>query len=568
MAALPGFHLTSGWLAQASDHVNIASTDAFDNALYTDSGASSIPVGVSGVPSLVGKAPRTPKVLPGVKVRGFADDWYNRIHVNPKRLDLGNILSTKISTVTVWNAYFTDLSLVDIDGLVDGIFVDGNQPPFDWPALAEHEYEVSVTQDGASRVDTILVWGFDNADTGRLPITADRVFIWAFLPDWEEGITERLEWLTDLLASRSLVEQRRALRIAPRRGFTAEMYVEERERQFLDLALFDWSSRIWGLPVWPEVQLLTQAVSASAMRIPCVTDYLDFYPGGLVILHSGSVFNCEGAVIASVDATGIDLESPLQNTWPAGTRLYPARTAQLRTEPKLKRLTDRAVSAAVEFVVVEPCDWIEALPSTLYRGFPVLEQRPDETEDLTSTQARLIATLDSGSALPLMTDVAGRAMPVRAWKWVGSGRQERASLRSLLYGLRGRQVPIWIPTHADDLTVVSIIVDTATSIEIAHCGYTRFGKQIPGRRDIRIELFDGSVFHRRITGSQELSSAVERLQIDSALGVSVSPSQVSRVCWMSLSRLSSDRVEIEHVTDSAGVATCALTFRGVRDDDI
>jgi len=568
MAALPGFHITSGWLAQASDHINIVSTDAFDNALFADRGASSIPVGVSGVLSPNGKAPRTPKVLPGVKVRGFADDWYNRIHVSPKRLDLGNILSTQISTVTVWNAYFTDQSLVDINGLVDGIFIDGNQPPFDWPALAEYDYEVSVTQDGASRVDTTLVWVFDNADTGRLPVTADRVFIWAFLPDWEEGITERLEWLTDLLASRTLVEQRRALRIAPRRSFNAEMYVENRERQFLDLALFDWSSRVWGLPVWPEVQLLTQAVSASALRIPCATEYLDFHAGGLVILHSGSVFGCEGAVIASVDATGIDLEAPLQNAWPAGTRLYPARTAQLRTEPKLKRLTDQAVSASVDFVVVEPCDWVEVLPPTLYRGFPVLEQRPDETEDLTSSQARIIATLDSGSAIPLITDVAGRAMPVRAWKWVESGRQERAALRSLLYGLRGRQVPVWIPTHADDLTVVSIIVDTATSIEIAHCGYTRFGKQIPGRRDIRIELFDGSVFHRRITGSQELSVDVERLQIDSALGVSVAPAQVRRICWMTLSRLSSDRVEIEHVTDSAGVATCALTFRGVRDDDI
>jgi hypothetical protein len=344
------------------------------------------------------------------------------------------------------------------------------------------------------------------------------------------------------------------------------MYIDQAERQFLDLALFDWSARFWGLPIWPEVQLLTQSVALSAVRIPCQTAYLEFRVGGLAILHSGSAFHCEGVVISGVDANGIDLASPLNNAWPVGTRLYPARAAMLAREPRLKRLTDQSISADVDFLVTEACDWPEILPATLYRGWPVLETRPDESEDLAITQHRLLATLDAAGSLPLITDVAGVAMPLRGWKWLGSGRQERAAFRSLVYGLRGRQVPVWIPTHSDDLTIVAGI--GGTTVDVAYCGYTRFGQTNPGRRDIRIELLSGTVYHRRITGSEELSSTVERLQIDSSLGVSVAPAQIRRVCWMTLSRLSIDSVNIEHITDSDGIATSSLTFRGVRDDAV
>lgn len=509
---------------------------------------------------------QSPRTINTVKATSFYDDFYNRIHITPQRMPLGNILSTQASVVKLWNAHLESRTLISITGLVDGMTLDGAAAPFDLTALAELDYDVSVSQDGAATVDTTLRWTFDNDEAPLIRVTAARVFIWGWLPDWDDGVTERLEWLTDILSSNSLVEQRRAKRIAPRRTFSAQMYIDQAERQFLDLALFDWSARFWGLPIWPEVQLLTQSVALSALRIPCQTAYLEFRVGGLAILHSGSAFHCEGVVISGVDANGIDLASPLNNAWPVGTRLYPAKAAMLAREPRLKRLTDQSISADVDFLVMEACDWPEILPATLYRGWPVLETSPDESEDLAITQHRLLATLDAAGSLPLITDVAGVALPLRGWKWLGSGRQERAAFRSLVYGLRGRQVPVWIPTHSDDLTVVAGI--GGTTVDVAYCGYTRFGQTNPGRRDIRIELLSGTVYHRRITGCEELSSTVERLQIDSSLGESAAPSQIRRVCWMTLSRLSSDRVEIEHITDSDGIATSSLTFRGVRDDAV
>ena len=512
---------------------------------------------------------QTTATLTTFRARSFFDDYYNRIHITPRELNLGNVVSTQISRVYVWNAYVVARTLDAINGVATGMAVTGQpSPPMLFNPLAELAYDISVTPEGPAVLDAVVSWEFDNGEEPGVHITANRIVAWAFAPDWADGVHETLEWMTDILASESLAEQRRALRLAARRSLAAPMLIDGRERQLFDLAMFDWGARIWALPIWPDIQILTSPIALGAMRITCATQYLDFYDGGLAMLRGESAFDLEVVQIDGIDSTGIDLMRPTSAAWPVGTRLYPARPAQLTSEPDQTRLTDMALSAEVEFVIVEAGDWAAALPATLYRGYGVLEQKPDESEDITAQYSRLLATLDSGMSMPLITDVGGKAMPVRSWRWLGQGRAARAAFRSLLYALRGQQVPVWIPTHADDLTVTAQITGIATTIDVAYCGYTRFGRQRVGRRDIRIELVNGTAYHRRITGSTEVSTTVERLSIDSALGATIQPTQILRVCFMTLSRGSSDRVEIEHITDSEGIASCALTFRGVRDDDV
>lgn len=511
------------------------------------------------------------RVLPSVSVNGYSDDYYHRVHLVPRQLDLGNVVSVQTTPVWVWNAHLVPQTLVEIDGLDEGLEVSGqSEPPLLYAALQEREYQVSVTPDGQPVLDTIVAWEFGNGEQPGLRITANRIIAWAFAPDWGEGVQESLEWLTDLLSSESWVEQRRGLRTTPRRELSAPMYVLDRERQLLDLSLFGWGSRVWALPIWPDIQRLTVPVPLDSLRIDCDTQYLDFRPGGLAMLRAESAFEFEVVEIEDVDASGLDLKRGTQQVWPAGSRLYPARPAQLMRQPELTRLTDMAYEAEVQFLIVEPSDWPELLAEDLpqYRGWPIIDDRPDESEDLTHGFERLLTTLDSRTALPLLTDIPGRAMPVTGWRWIDMGRAARARYRSLLYTLRGRQRAAWVPTHADDLTLVDTVSGSQTTIDVSNVGYSRFGQARAGRRDIRIQLVTGQVFYRRITGAAELDSDVERLAIDTALGLIVEPEHVLRICWMTLSRGASDRVEIDHKTDSEGVATAGLTFRGVRDDDV
>ncbi|PAU86337.1 hypothetical protein CK507_15970 [Pseudomonas sp. WN033] len=505
----------------------------------------------------------------GYAAGAYSGDYYHRIHISPFQLDLGNVVSAQTQDVFLWNAFLEPRTLVDIVGTEEGVLVSGHPaPPLLFPALQELTWQVTVTPDGQPVLDTLVAWLFENGAAPGLRITANRIIAWSFAPDWGEGIRERFEWLTDVMTSETYAQQRRALRTAPRRELGAPMYVEGRERQMLDLALFGWGSRVWALPIWPDIQLLEQSVPVDSLRINCATQYLDFREGGLAMLRGESAFQFEVVEVESVDAAGLDLKRGTQQAWPAGSRLYPARPAQLTRQPELIRLTDTIDEAEVQFLILEPsdCDTLTALPT--YRGWPVLDVRPDESEDLTRQYERMLVTLDSRTALPLVSDIPGRAMPVTGWRWIDMGRAARHWYRCLLYTLRGQQAAVWVPTHADDLTLVDTVSDAATTIDVLNVGYSRFGQARPGRRDIRIELVDGQVFYRRITGASEITADIERLAIDVALGVAVEPDKVTRICWMALSCGASDSAEIDHVTDSEGVASASLVFKGVRDDDL
>ncbi len=509
----------------------------------------------------------------GSGINGFAsgsysDDFYHRIHVSPPLLGLGNIISTQTQAVTVWNSYFTAVPLAAIEGVVGGVELSGqSEPPLSFNALQVREWQVAVTPDGPAVLNTTLQWVFNNGDIAALIITGNRITAFAWVPDWENGVRERLIFATDILQSPRGVEQRRALRLAPRRELSGDFIIDGAERQAFDLALFGWGSRIWAVPFFPDIQHLTVGVATDDIVIPCDTVDRDFRANGLAMLRSENAFQYETVEIESFNDNSIMLKRPLQNNWPIGTRLYPVRTARI-TQAERARLTDMAQRVAISFEIAEPCDWPSVFPALTYQGYPVYDQVPEESQDLTSSFASLTLLLDNGSGIPLLTDTSGKAMPVQQHRWLLYGRAERAAFRSLFYALRGRQKPLWLPTHADDLTLVATVTTVATVIDIRAIGYTRFGQAKVGRRDIRIWLHDGTVFYRRITGAAEISSSVERLAIDTALGMTVAPSDVMRISFVQLMRSDSDNLEINHMHDGDGIATAQLVFRGVRDDDL
>lgn len=272
--------------------------------------------------------------------------------------------------------------------------------------------------------------------------------------------------------------------------------------------------------------------------------------------------------VIAVTPTGLTFKRAVSRDWPDGSRLYPVRRAILADEPQMTRLTDMLAETEARFTLVESCDWPALLPEAKYRGRPVLESRPDESKDLTWKYERMLSKLDNKTGIPDISDIARVAMPVMSWRWLDCGRDRQSALRSLLYGLRGQQIAIWVPTHADDLTVVEVAPDTSKAIVVANVGYSRFCQGWAGRKDIRIEFFDGSVLHRRIVSAGELDSDRERLELDAPHGRQLDPADISRVCFMVLVTLASDKIEWTHHTDADGVAEVSLTFRGVRDDDI
>lgn len=505
------------------------------------------------------------RAIKGQVLPCYFNDFYFRIHVVPTTLDIGNVVSTQEHDVYVWNAYFDNKQLTAITGLTEGLILDGQTAPYTFKPLQEQYYKLTITPDGAPTIDSTISWLFDS-ESPTLHLTGNRVTAFTFRADWSDGITESLDWSTDILTSESGVEQRSALYLTPRRGFKCSFIIHAKERQLFN-NMMSWSAKNWAIPVWPYIQISKQVLNKGDDFISCTTQDMDFLENGLALLWRDP-FTYEIVEITTITSNGLNLRRPLLNTWSRGTRIYPLRIAYFKNTPQLARKTDNLQTTNIEFQLAQTSPFEAVPPATSYLNYPVFELRPEESEDLTAEYSRLLVTLDNKMALPLITDTSGFSFLVQSYEWQALGRADRAKFKSLLYYLNGRQKAIWIPSHGDDLTVVARIAATEPMITINECGYSRYALGDTDKQHIAIYLTNGTVFYRKITNATALTDGTEQLTLDSALGQQVEAKQVMRVCFMRLCRLNSDQVEIDHITDSEGVAASKLTFRRVRDNEL
>lgn len=380
--------------------------------------------------------------------------------------------------------------------------------------------------------------------------------IWLPEPDWSEGVTETLEWLTRIYESPTASEQRVAVRLSPRRTFEFKIMLDGVDRQRWENRLAGNGSGVWLMPVFPDVAVLATAIGAGDTTIYLDTAGRDFQPGSAVLLRHGDAV--DAVEIADVAADVIELAEPPSQSWPAGTRLWPARRAVLTDPPAISRITDDVINARVRLRINESNPAPEnAGALALYRGQPVLTVSSDWSQDVSAEYQRLQQLLDNSTGIPLITDTAGRTFVAEAHAWVQIGRDGQRRLRELLFWLRGRQRVLWVPGKSADLTPLAVAGNVLDVVA------TDYELQL-GRRDIQIRLHDGQTLYRRITGVT-VDGDAERLALDGD-ELDVNAGAIKSISFMRLCRLNSDAVSWQHVTDADGLATIDIVFREVRDE--
>lgn len=394
---------------------------------------------------------------------------------------------------------------------------------------------------------------------------AGKDVLWPVPADWgNDGVRETLEWLSELLPARNRKTQKRQLRQVPRRSFEFTIISDEQLSRVADTLLNDRGSKTWLLPIWHDVQLLNASLPVDSVAIPCRTAGFDFVQGGKAVLWR-AVNEWEVVGVSSIAADQLLLDDTTSSAWGIGTRLYPLRRGRLMEQPQEARWTDNSGTRSVKFLVDEPCTWPAVLPADVYRGYPVLEMRTDRGADLSMAFARSIETVDVGTGPVTLFDWPGRSFREAQVTWLVSGRDDNSALRSLLYALRGRMQTLWLPSWNADLVLTAPIGATAVAMTVEWCGYTLYGRSQSNWRDIRIELWGGAIFYRRVTSAAQ-AGANEVLQLDNALGQAVAPNQVRAISFLVLSEQATDAVELMHVADADGITSVSTKFQGVRND--
>ena len=364
--------------------------------------------------------------------------------------------------------------------------------------------------------------------------------LWKTPANWSTPIIERLEWRTDVLLAYNGSEQRIALRQTPRRYFEFGFLVPTLlERQKLEAAISANGSQSWDLPIWTDSTPCTSAVSNGDVVVYADTVGRDFVAGGkaLLLATNGNTLIIN---ISTFTATQLNLSSAVVGAWPIETAVIPLRTAYLEQNQQISRFTGSAIYGVVRFL----CDDISEWPTTTeteYRDYPVLTTSTNWRQDLTLDYQRKMQIVDFGVGGIYRDDESSMSVFIQSHHFVLDSRQKITDFRKFLYSRRGRLNALWIPTFMPDLSFVAL---SSTALDITNIGYTTLYNQAINSRDIRIELTNGNVYYRRIVASTIISNTVERLTLDSVLGVSVTAADVEKISFMMFGRLDTDAIEL------------------------
>jgi hypothetical protein len=389
---------------------------------------------------------------------------------------------------------------------------------------------------------------------------------WTF--SYGGAFSEQWEHLTDVQGAPTGEEQRRRLRPSPRTVWRWQALEQGDARRQLEDALHGNGASEWYAPLISEGSVLSAAWTIGDPEILAVdTTDRRFRVGGMVLIQApGNPRVYDVREVAALAASTITLTSAPAHSWPSGTRVLPLGLARFVNVPALSRFTGDAAPLDVAFRLIDTAGDVTAdLGDDLYRSLPVLETRPDWTADPESEPARSLETVDNATGpidvidlpeIPLLRQTSGYTLV---------GRAEIMAFRALLFGLGGRWGSLWLPSWAADLRVTAAIGSADTTLDVAWSGISERAIAT-NRRDIRIELADGTIVYRRITAAAALGDDEERLTLDAALGVVATVGEVALVSFLSLVRQDAD-VNLWRYW-SADVVEIELSFRGFRDDDV
>lgn len=384
--------------------------------------------------------------------------------------------------------------------------------------------------------------------------------VWTIKPNWAGGILERLEWLTDVIAADSSgAEQRRAVRLSPRRSVEITVNPTRAERTFLDLLLSNLGSETWLFPLWFDQAKLSMASYAGQNRINFDNTYRETGLGEYALLYYDA-FTWEVVRVLVSDNGGLGLKDVLERDWPAGTAVYPLRRARLPIETAVSALTSRTGESVLQFQMAQANDYPPAYPADLiFEGKPVLATPPNYSSTIDTQHLRLAVDVDNQIGLSTRYDPVDRAFPIQSHNWLIHGRKAHAEFRGLLYWLRGRQRAVWLPTFTNDLFVSRPAAEGATNLDVEKVGLAYTGGIRPGRDVIMLEGHPARLTAMGVPPSEE----EERVRIGAGLPVAVT--EGDSASFMSVVRLNQDGIEIMHHTDIDGTAEVSATFQGFAD---
>jgi hypothetical protein len=499
--------------------------------------------------------------------------WYvDTIWILPSPIEFGTIVTSKNVAVSVLNTFREEsrtLLTVDISALGAGVSVLADPTPEVLLPQQDLTITLEAVISGPPAINADTVFTFSSIAISVLT-TGIRLIIFEFPPD--QPIREQLGWFTDVMKARDGIEQRQGLRTTPRTRLSQQWSgPDDAETSRLRTTLLVQRALTYGIPIWTELQRVTQGESAGATVIQVNTDNVDHRVDSIIAIYDPTTRTFEDAEIAAFTSSSITVKAALSKAVPGDAIVLPVRFGHILREPGFD---DRRTGKMVTEIIFETEDNVDLAYADLAAvaadgwtvhpedGYPIF----DGCNVMGGTQRRKwegkITRKDNQIGLPLVaqrypvSDIVGDKATVDI-----VGLAEIRRWRSLLHFLRGSLRPFYLPTFRNDLPPDLDFTLNATTITIKNVGlFNLSGFQLP-HTSVMLTLPDKSQFFAEIVSVLELSATQEQITLATEFDPAATTviAATARLSWLELSRMDGDAATFNHKW--AGHATLNFNVR-------
>lgn len=377
---------------------------------------------------------------------------------------------------------------------------------------------------------------------------------WPFLP--QDDVVETLEWHTNIHTCRK-AEYRRCKRPVPRVGYRYKYVMDfsdygiarERFRSLSGLTQVlvpDWPNAVQIPSIGPG----TASLPVDATGVPALRT--DAY---VLIVSSNSLY--EVSQISSVGSGVITIN-------PATTRSYstpwivPTRLGRFVQDLVGNQGPDGDVEVGVEFDTTDGEDLFSVgggIGYPTYLGYPVVTDPIEVINSVQESTQREAEVVDSKTGRVFVRNRFSTAKRLGILAWTALDADFLWSLRVWLHTRRGRWKQFWTSSWNADITITRDINGGDSTIEIAAID---FANKYPFPCDFAIVSPDGGIWAIRVTAAASGAPGKELLTLSAPFSGAVTLAGIDQTCRLTLSRLDSDRIDIQHLPGRQATVVVAV----------
>jgi hypothetical protein len=548
MADYPGVIIDPDLQATPADRISTLGNNIFASGDFllslTDDAESGSTAG-----TVAGSAVHTS--IAGILQKMFGFNLFERIIVIPRNKGVGFILSSTQFPVEVWNTFHDaseDLTAITITGS-GGIVVTN---PFTLPKTIGPQgsiiFQAVLPGSGDVNIDLDVVFAFAGISGTDMLVVGSRILVFSVAPDWEEGITETISFLTNVLIAYDDSEQRRSLRRLPRRGvkFRAKT-LNARDAAGMESLIWGWQHQPFGVPFWADQQPLLEDLAAGSFVIAVNTVDRLFAAGGVAMIWTDE-FTFEALTISAMDDGSITVSAPTQFDWKANpaTLVVPIFLGRLANALEVIRNWSQSDEFDAEFqgealqIAPQP-----AASLTQFKGIDVLEIAPNWRDGLQRVYNRSTVTMDPGPGPITVADKGGTPVVQHDFPWWIDSHQKVTAFRAFLLARLGQFNNFWTPTWDADLVLAADATAGTAVLLIKAVDYTRFFFPDSARQYLALISRSRSPSqYVQVSGSVDNGDGTETLTLSAPLAADVSSADVM-VSFLTLCRQGSDDSSID-----------------------